>query len=110
MDLAKFANVIWDARNSKKAVVAAVRTAHTEEDSSPTEETALERAVAALTILSTKKWQSGHGWGGGKQRGVQRGGRSSGQSKKSLCERHKRFRDDAWHCDNPKTCSWAGKE
>ena len=40
--------------------MAAVRTAPAEEDTDPTEETALEKAVAALTILSKKRWQSGH--------------------------------------------------
>ena len=65
MELAKFANIIWDARNAKKAVVAAVRTAPAEEDSAPAEEKALERAVAVLTILSKKKWQSGHNRCGG---------------------------------------------
>ena len=65
MELAKFANIIWDARNAKKAVVEAVRTAPAEEDSAPAEEKALERAVVALTILSKKKWQSGHNRCGG---------------------------------------------
>ena len=86
--------------------MAAVRTAPAEEDTDPTEETALEKAVAALTILSKKKWQSGCSRGGGQPRG----GRSGGQGKKSLCERHEKFRDEVWHCDNPKTCSWAGNE
>ena len=49
----------------KKAVVEAVRTAPAEEDSAPAEEKALERAVAVLTILSKKKWQSGHNRCGG---------------------------------------------
>ena len=56
MELAKFADFIWDAKNTKKAVVAAVRTAPSEEDSVPMEETALEKVVTALTILSKKKW------------------------------------------------------
>ena len=66
------------------------------------EEMALERAVAALTILSKKKWQSGRSRGGGRPRGH--------QGKNPLYERHERFREDAWHWDNPKTCSWAGNE
>ena len=74
------------------------------------EEMALERSVGALTILSKKKWQSGHSWGGGRLRGRQGGGRSGGQGKKSLCKRHERFGEDTWHCDNPKMCSWSGKE
>ena len=58
-------------------MVAAVRMAPTEELSAPSEETALERAVAALTIISKKKWQSGRSRGGGRLRGGQGGGRSS---------------------------------
>ena len=65
------------------------------------EEMALERAVAALTILIKKKWQSGCSRGGGQPRGGQGGGRSGGQGKKSLCERHKKFGEDAWHCGQP---------
>ena len=110
MKLAKFADIIWDARNSKKAVVAEVTTTPMEDDSAPMEETALEKAVVALTILSKKKWQSGCSRGGSLPRGGQGGGRSGGQGKKSLCERHEKFRDEVWHCDNPKTCSWAGNE
>ena len=37
-------------------MVAALRTAPAEEDNSPAEETALEKAVVALIILSKKKW------------------------------------------------------
>ena len=110
MELAKFANIIWDARNSKKAVVAVVRKAPAEEDTAPMEETALEKAVAGLIILSKKKWQSGYSRGGGRFRGGQGGGRSGGQGKKSICERHEKFGEDAWHCNNPKTCFWAGNE
>ena len=90
--------------------MAAVRTAPAEEDTDPTEETALEKAVAALTILSKKKWQSGCSRGGGQPRGGQGGGRSGGQGKKSLCERHEKFGEDTWHCENPKTCSLGEKQ
>ena len=41
-----------------------MRTAQVEEDNAPVEETALEKAVLALTILSKKKWQGGCSRGG----------------------------------------------
>ena len=50
MELARYADVIWDARNSKKMVVAAVQPATLEEETTLGKETALDRAVAALTI------------------------------------------------------------
>ena len=59
-------------------MVAAVRMAHVQEDTAPTEKMALERAVTALTILS--KWQSGRSKGSGRPRGS----RSGGQCKMSL--------------------------
>ena len=110
MELAKFADIIWDARNSKKAVVTVVRTAPTEEATAPMEEKTLEKAVMALTILSKKRWQSGRSGSGGPPRGGQGDSRSGGQGKKSLCERHERLGDDTWHCDNPRTCSWMGNK
>ena len=61
MELARYADVIWDARNSKKTVVAAVQPATVEEETTHGEETALDRAVAALTIHAKKKWQE-EGW------------------------------------------------
>ena len=54
-ELAKFADVIWDARNSKKTVVEAVQPATLEDKTTLGDETTLERAVAALTIYSKKK-------------------------------------------------------
>ena len=81
--VARFTDVIWDARN---CVVAALRTAPAEEDNSPAEETALEKAVVALIILSRKKWQGSRSRGSSRPRG--------GQGE-----------DNAWHCDNPQTCS-----
>ena len=71
MKLAKFTDIIWDARNSKKVVVAVVRTAPAEEATAPTEETTLEKAVMALTILSKKRWQSGRSGNDGQPRGGQ---------------------------------------
>ena len=67
MELAKFADVIWDARNSKKTVVAAVSPATVEEETSYSEETALEKAVAALTIHNKRRWQGGRSRGGAGQ-------------------------------------------
>ena len=54
-ELAKFAEVIWYTRDSKKMVVEAVQPATLEEESPLGEETALEKAVAALTIHNKKK-------------------------------------------------------
>ena len=59
MELARYADVIWDARNSKKTVVVAVQPATLEEETTLGEETALDRAVAALTIHAKKKWHNG---------------------------------------------------
>ena len=53
-ELAKFPDVIWDARNSKKTVVAALQAATLEEETTLGEETALERAVAALTSTTRR--------------------------------------------------------
>ena len=75
MELAKFADVIWGARNSKKTVVAAIRLATLEEEPAQEEETALEKTVAALTIHT-----SGDGRGGGWPRGSQSSSRDGGQS------------------------------
>ena len=66
-ELAKFADVHWDARNSKKTVAAAVQPATLEEETTLGEETALERAVAALTIHNKKKWHGSKSRGGGQQ-------------------------------------------
>ena len=67
--LAKFGDVIWDARNSKKTVVAAVQPATLDEETTLGEETALERAVAALTIHNKKKCHGSKSRGGGRPRG-----------------------------------------
>ena len=58
VELARYADVIRDARNSKKTVVAAVQPATVEEETTHGEETALDRAVAALTIHArTLEWR-----------------------------------------------------
>ena len=102
MELAKFADVIWDARNSKKTVVAAISLAAVEEETSCGEETALEKAVAALTIHN-KLW-----WRGGTSRGSHGGSRAGGQSQRALCGKHERFGANAYFCSSPKTCTWLG--
>ena len=79
-ELAKYAEVIWDARNSKKTVVAAVQPATLAEDITLGEETALDRAVAALTIHAKKKWHSSKSRGEGRPRGGQGDGKGGGQS------------------------------
>ena len=69
MELARYTDVIWDARNSKKTVVAAVQPATLEEETTLGKETALDRAVAALNIHTKKKWHGGKNRGGGRSRG-----------------------------------------
>ena len=114
VELVRYADVIWDARNSKKTGVAAVQPATVEEETAGGEETALDRAVAALTIHAKKKWSGSKSRGGGRPRGGQGGGqgggRGGGQSQKSLCDKHESFGEHAHYCSSPKTCSWAGNE
>ena len=109
-ELAKFADIIWDTRNSKKSVVAAVQAATLEEDTTLGEETALERAIAALTIYNKKKWHGSKSRGGGCPRGGQGGGKGGSQGPKTLCDKHKKFREHAHYCSRPKTCSWSENE
>ena len=108
MELAKFADVIWDARNSKKTVVAAVSLATVEEETSCGEETALEKAVAALTIHNKRRWQGGKNRGGGRPRGGHGGSGAGGQSQRILCGKHERFGAEAYFCSSPETCTWSG--
>ena len=83
-ELAKFADVIWDARNSNKTVVVAVQPATLDEETTLGEETSLEIAVAALTIHIKKKWHGSKSRDGGRTRGSQGGGRGGGQGQKTL--------------------------
>ena len=55
VELARYVDVIWDTRSFKKTLVAAVQLATVEEDTACREETALDRAMAALTIHAKKK-------------------------------------------------------
>ena len=91
--------------------MAAVQPATVEEETTNGEETALDRAVAALPIHVKKKWSGSKSRGGGRPRGSQGGGRGGGggQSQKTLCE-HERFGEYAHYCSSPKTCTWAGNE
>ena len=68
-----------------------------EEETTHSEETALDRAVAALTIHVKKKWHRSKSQGEERSRGSQGGGRGSGQSQKALCNKHERFGEYA-HC------------
>ena len=68
LELVKFADVIWDARNTKKTVVASVRPPTKEEKTTQGELTALGKAVAALTIHNKKKWHGNKSRGGGHPR------------------------------------------
>ena len=108
--LAKLGDVIWDARNSKKTVVAAVQPATLDEETTLGEETALERAVAALTIHNKKKWNGGKSRGGGRPRGGQGGSKGGGPGQQTLCDKHEKFGEYAHICSSPKTCSWVGNE
>ena len=103
-ELAKFADVIWDARNSKKMVVAAETTLG--------EEIALERAISDLTIYNKKKWHGSKSRSGGHPRGGQGGGKGGGQGQKTPCDKHEKFREHAQPttAPAPKTCSWVGNE
>ena len=48
-------DIIWDAKNFKRTVVASRNLAPEEEEAAQGEETALEKAVEALTIHIKKK-------------------------------------------------------
>ena len=81
-----------------------------EEETTQGEETALDRAVATLTIHAKKRWHGGKSRGGGRSRGGQGVVRGGGQSQKALCNKHEKFGEYAHYCSSPKTCSWVGIE
>ena len=66
------------------------------------EETALEKALAALTIHNKKKWHDSKSRAGSWSRGGSRGNRRGGQSCQPLCKRHEMYGDGTWHWDYPK--------
>ena len=86
--------------------MAAVQPATLEEETTLGEETALERAVAALTIHNKKKWHDSKSRGGGHPRG----GKGGGQGQKTLCDKNEKFGEYAHYCFSPKTCSLVGNE
>ena len=84
-----------------------------EEDTAGGEETALDRAVAALTIHAKKTWGDSKSRGGGRSGGGGgggRGGKKDVQRKRNLCEKHERYGKHAHFCADPETCSWSGNE
>ena len=101
-ELAKFADIIWEARNSNKTVVAAVQLATLEEETTLGEETALERAEAALTIHNKEKGHGSKSKGGGHPRGSQGGSKGGGQGQKTLCDKHKKLGKYAHYRSSPK--------
>ena len=86
--------------------MAAIQSATLEEETILGEETALERAVAALTIHNKKKWHGSKSRGGGRPMGGQGGGKGGSQGQKTFCDKHKKFGEYAHYCSSPKT--WAG--
>ena len=120
-ELAVYADSIWDARNAKKATVAAVQTPTGDAEG----ESTLDKAVAALSLQKQPK-RGGRGWRG--NRGGNRGGNSNGgqnngggsqgsggggqgsgnRGGKYLCSKHLRFGDQTWACEEPQSCQWTG--
>ena len=90
-------NRLVELLTPKKMVVAAIKPATLEEETTLGEETALEKSVVALTIHNKKKWHSSKGRGGDHPRGSQGGSRGGGQGQKSLCDKHEMFGEYA-HC------------
>ena len=102
VELARYADVIWDARNSKKTVVAAVQPATVEEEAASCPHHPRQEEVG---------WRQEPGWRTFQWRpGGDREGGKSGQSKRNLCEKHERYGKHAHFCSDPETCSWAGNE
>ena len=121
-DLAAYADTIWNARNAKKTTVAAVTATDGEVKAAAGEESALEKAVAALALQKQprKGGRGGRyrGRGCGGRNGGQDGGRSGGQNGNQdggqnkqrgsyLCCRHLRWGDQAWSCEEPQACQFS---
>jgi len=110
-ELAAYADVIWDVRNTKGKAVAAVTPGEQEATKPVDNESLLAQAIAALTVHGKK---GGRGRGGGRGgRGGRKGGRGGGQGQGgghktgvSICERHLTFGKEAYSCDEPGTCQW----
>jgi len=99
-DLAKLADSMWIARNSKKGTrntVAAVSSAADDQ---------LEEDEMPVAAIKPKKKQFGSSnkqkRSGPPKRPSGRGERTGGQV--FLCARHKRFGSEAWKCDEPDSC------
>ena len=109
MELAAYADTIWDSRNAKKATVAAVAVPEDAVESS-----SLDNAVAALALnkqprrgSKPAKKRGGRGGRSGGQGGGQDGGQSGSQRNKYLCGRHLMFGDQAWSCEEPQACQFS---
>jgi hypothetical protein len=108
--LAQFADAIWDARNSKKATVAAVSVP---EAARAGEDSQLDTVAAAIQSFQAKKNGSGkarsRGRGNRGGRGGQGGGQQRDGSKKAgvfICYPHLTYGREAYNCSDPATCQW----
>ena len=110
--LAQYADAIWDARNSRKATVAAVacpEAARTTDEESP-----LDKAIAAaLQSFQPKKANFSKGRNRGRGHRGSRGGQSGGQQRDGgkktgvfICHPHLTYGREAYNCSNPATCQW----
>ena len=112
-ELAMYADTIWDARNAKKTTVAAIGAASAAKPEIA-EESALEKAVAALALQRqprkggnrNRKRQAGRGGGNGGQGGGHNNGQS-GHGGKYVCYKHLKFGDQAWSCGEPLACQFS---
>jgi len=115
-ELARYADSRWHVRNSQKPPVASISAA----------EQAVEELTGAVAALPASA--RGRGSGGSKNRGRGRGGRGAGRGRGGggngsggggnssghqdkppfICQRHRKFGQDAFHCDEPEYCTWTG--
>jgi hypothetical protein len=109
--LAQFADAIWDARNSKKAPVAAVSSS---EAAGASEESPLDKAVAAaIQQFQAKKGNAGKARSKGRGNRGGRGGQSGGPQRDGgkktgvfICYPHLTYGREAFNCSDPATCQW----